>query len=68
LNNKSYVIRNVIVNKIVNAALRCHNFSYGFLESDLHGTIRIVWAIATALDLFGDDAPSGAEKWKYHKA
>jgi len=41
--------------------------SKGYKVSDLHGTTMIVWAIAIALDLLGENAPEGAQYWKCHK-
>lgn len=41
--------------------------SKGFPVSDLHGTVMLTWAIAIALDLLGDRAPRGSEKWRCQK-
>jgi hypothetical protein len=41
--------------------------SRGLPESDLHGTCMIVWAIALALEMLGDNGPSGREQWRAHR-
>jgi len=41
--------------------------SKGLPVSDLHGTAMMVWAIALAIELIGDDAPSGSELWRAHR-
>lgn len=42
--------------------------SRGLPVSDLHGTCMMVWAIALALEMLGNDAPPGSETWRAHRA
>jgi hypothetical protein len=42
--------------------------SRGLPVSDLHGTCMMVWAIALAIEMLGDNAPPGREQWKAHRA
>ncbi len=41
--------------------------SEGLPVSDMHGAAMLVWAIALAIELMGDDAPSGSELWRAHR-
>lgn len=41
--------------------------SKGQPVSDLHGTAMMLWAIALAVELLGDDAPIGSEFWRAHR-
>jgi hypothetical protein len=42
--------------------------SRGKRVSDLHGTVMLVWAIAIALELLGDEAREELMFWKAHKS